>query len=125
MKPNITSVFSWFKDSEIAEAHIERIKISKHLRKMQLILTEELPEDTCRKMEAELARHFRLNHVTVKKAESEAEAAVHEEEEYNINYKVAVAEEKRPVRDLGKAHTENVIYGSPIRSDLVPISSIN
>ncbi|MDD6214875.1 MAG: PolC-type DNA polymerase III, partial [Firmicutes bacterium] len=124
MKPDINSVFSWMDSAEISDRHIEKIRISKHLRKMRVILDGELNEDVKHDVEKELMRHFRLNRVKID-VKNDDFSLPPAEAEFAPPVAAAVRHEERPARNLGKAHSLDVIYGSKIRSTLVPISSID
>ncbi len=124
MKPIISSVFSWFSESEMADIHIEKILISKHFRKMRILLSEELEDDVRLRTEKSLAEHFRMNSVSVSKYTLPEDTGTIEE--FDIKFSpIYKTEQKKPVRDMGKAHVEKAIYGSMIRSDLMPISGID
>ncbi|MBO5060955.1 MAG: PolC-type DNA polymerase III [Clostridia bacterium] len=126
MKPVIGSVFPYSSGSEFADKHIEKIRISKHLRKMQVIVAEDISEDIKRVAEKMLAEHMRLNRVSIKKEEKADLTPLPVIEEISEGSSVPRQAAVKPaVRDLGKAHSEGVIYGSVIRSDLMPISAIS
>ncbi len=126
MKPVIGSVFPCSSGSEFADKHIEKIRISKHLRKMQVIVAEDISEDIKRVAEKMLAEHMRLNRVSIKKEEKADLTPLPVIEEISEGSSVPRQAAVKPaVRDLGKAHSEGVIYGSVIRSDLMPISAIS
>ncbi len=126
MKPVVGSVFPFLSGSEFADKHVEKIKISKHLRKMQVMIAEDISEEVRHEAERMLAKHMRLSRVSVVKREEEMVEASEERETFERSTANAVRTEKvHTVRDLGKAHSEGIIYGSAIRSDLMPISRIS
>ncbi len=126
MKPSIGSMFSWIKDPDLAGMHIEKMQISKHFRKMRLLLEEDIPDDLKKKAEKLFSEKLHLNNVDIRKFEADEVASDFDTEEYGENFvKKMTPAFKKQVRDLGKAHSEGVIYGKAIRSDLVPISSIS
>ena len=65
MKPILESVFPFAKGTEFAGYHIENIKVSKHLRKMQVIVTEELTDAQKDRAEKFLKSSLRLFGVSV------------------------------------------------------------
>ncbi len=128
MKPILESVFPFAKGTQAAGYHIENVKVSKHLRKMQVIVTEELSDAQKEWAEKFLKERLRLFGVSViSKSEISEEEAVEENDTESApgEKKQAVARPKRIVRDLGNAKPGDVIYGNSIRAPLVPISAIN
>ena len=128
MKPEISSVFPFAKNTEIGGYHIENIKVSKHLRKMQLIIEEEITDEQKAFAEAFLKEKLRLFGVSVfRKSEiiTEEIATDDNEESESNDGKQVIQRPKRIVRDLGNAMPGDVIYGNSIRSPLMPISEIN
>lgn len=128
MKPTVNSVFPWFSGTETAGKHIEKMTISKHLRQIRLTIEEEVSDEDRAEMERTIAKKLKLNKVVVLKSENIGMPAQSPEKFiYGTAPGDTVIHEKpkKPVRDMGKAHTAGVIYGSAIRSDLVPISSID
>ncbi len=125
MKPIIKSVFPFSDGLEIADMHIDKIQLSKHLRKMQIILDEEISNDAKAEAVKAFKEHLHLKQVFLKKAEKtepEGEEAI---ENIEIEEKADRTLPVREVRDLGKAHSSGVIYGGTIRSTLIPISAIS
>lgn len=123
MKPTVNYVFPWFSGTETAGKHIEKMTLSKQLRQIKITLAEETTEEERMEMERIIAKNLKLNRVSVN--------TIHEEEIMPVLEMPAHTPEAKPVhsvkptRDLGKAHTAGVIYGSAIRSELMPISAIN
>lgn len=54
MKPNIGIVFPGIKNPEMAEKSIQKIKISRHRRKMEVFLEEEAAQEAVQKLEEQL-----------------------------------------------------------------------
>lgn len=128
MKPILESVFPFTKGTEFAGYHIDNIKVSKHLRKMQLIIQEDLTDSQKEKAEKFLKESLRLFSVSViSKSEIIEEEVIEETEEETAENekKAVVVRQKRIVRDLGNAQPGDVIYGNSIRAPLMPISEIN
>ncbi|MBQ7986253.1 MAG: PolC-type DNA polymerase III [Clostridia bacterium] len=128
MKPILESVFPFAKGTQVAGYHIENIKVSKHLRKMQVIVEEELTEPQKEWAEKFLKEHLRLFGVSVFSKEDIIEETIEEDtfsETSKEEKKQVVVRPKRIVRDLGNAKPGDVIYGNSIRAPLVPISAIN
>jgi len=131
MKPKIDVVFSTVKSGEIAKIGVNKIKISKSRRRMEVLLDDDAAVDALERFEDELRRYYRLNGVHVK---NRGEA---QQEEYRALKKVREGERivvvpkkksENPaigaVRDLGKPQIVEMLYGSAIRDDLIPISAI-
>ncbi len=121
MKPTIGSVFSGV-DPQISDYHIENIKLSKQRKAMQLFLTEEISAEQKEEVARILKNQLNLNNVMVFNTEK-TEDDIQNQEELFVQ-RNTVKKTTEPVRDLGKAHTKVPIYGSLIRSTLVPIKSI-
>ena len=125
MKPSINSVFPWLNKEELKECFVERIRISKHFKKMQIIITEELLPSVKLECEKLFCRYYKMNNVIIKTADVD-DINEFEEVDYDIQYNNETPSGPKYIpRDLGKAHSGNVIYGGSVRSNLVPISSIN
>ena len=136
MKPNIGVVFPEVQDPEMAKKSIQKIKISKHRRRMEVFLEEEAAQEALAKLEEQLRRGYRLSSVHVAdrreaeklqgKAKSPQPAVKPETLERTSDPAVpAPAPKKRVMIDLGKAQITEMIYGSAIRDTLVPISAID
>ncbi len=127
MKPILESVFPFAKNTQIGGYHIENVKVSKHLRKMQVIVTEDLSDTEKAVAEKFLKEHLRLFNVSViSKSEIIEDVITETEGEADGEEKKQVAvRPKRIVRDLGNAKPGDVIYGKSIRAPLMPISAIN
>ncbi len=135
MKPNIGIVFPGIKNPEMAEKSIQKIKISRHRRKMEVFLEEEAAQEAVQKLEEQLRRGYRLSSVHVvdsreaKLAREQAQALrmqeTEKQEEGGGVQEAVTARKKRVIIDLGKAQITEMIYGSAIRDALVPISSID
>lgn len=133
MKPNIGVVFPGIKNPEMAEKSIQKIKISRHRRKMEVFLEEEAAQEALQKLEEQLRRGYRLSSVhVVDRREAQAARAhaqafpVHTElVEEADGQKTVQTHKKRVMIDLGKAQITEMIYGSAIRDTLIPIASID
>lgn len=133
MKPNIGVVFPGVKNPEMAEKSIQKIKISRHRRKMEVFLEEEAAQEALQKLEEQLRRGYRLSSVhVVDRREAQAARAhaqtfpVHTElVEEADGQKPVQTHKKRVMIDLGKAQITEMIYGSAIRDTLIPIASID
>lgn len=125
MKPVIESVFPFAKGTPISGYHIENVKISKHLRKMQLVLTEELSDSQRKWAEEFFKERLRLFCVNITtKTEPEMAAVIPELEDFEKEAPRRTLH-KTVAKDLGKAKPGDVIYGKSIRSNLMPISAIS
>ena len=128
MKPILESVLPVTKGTQIAGYHVENIKVSKHLRKMQVILVEDLSDAQREWAEKFLKDSLRLFGVSIisksEIIEEETTREVETQEESGEKKQVAVRP-KRIIRDLGNAKPGDVIYGNTIKAPLMPISAIN
>ena len=133
MKPNIGVVFPDVKNPEMAEKSIQKIKISRHRRKMEVFLEEEAAQEALQKLEEQLRRGYRLSSVHVvdrreaQAARAHAQAApLHTEPGEEASGQKPVQTHRKSVMiDLGKAQITEMIYGSAIRDTLIPITSID
>ncbi|MBQ7793773.1 MAG: PHP domain-containing protein, partial [Clostridia bacterium] len=121
MKPKIDVVFPDIKSASLIVAEVEKIKLSRHRRRMELLLSNNVQEDILTRFEEELKRQYRLNSVLVHEAEKNADF----EQERNVMYVTRKSSGKsQETETLGKAKVTDVIYGSAIRSELTPIKQI-
>ena len=123
MKPKINVVFPDIKSAGLVDAEVEKIKISRHRRRMELLLSVHASEEALDKFETELQKYYRLNGVNLREQNDEDESLPEAEVMYIT--KKSTKGFRTQEAGCGKAHITDVIYGSSIRSELVPISSIN
>ena len=121
MKPKIEVVFPDIQSAGSISAEVEKIRISKRRRKIELLLSDKVQDDILTRFEEELKQRYHLNSVRVKEPESEEE---NYSEEPIMYITVKKNDDNKP-QTLGKAKVTDVIYGSSIRSELTPIKLIN
>lgn len=122
MKPKIEVVFPDIDSAGKITAEVEKIKISRRRRKIELLLSDKVQEDVLTRFEEELKERYRLNSVRV----TEPEITEDDYSEEPVMY-ITVKKNNNgntPVT-FGKAKITDVIYGSSIRSELTPIKQIN
>lgn len=133
MRPRIDVVFSSLKSGEIAKIGVQKIKLSKSRRRMEVLLDDNAAAEELEKFENELKRYYRLNSVHIKDR-SEIKKEETEKMKKRIDASAPIissvstenkTEHTPAIRDLGKAQITEMLYGTAIRDDLVPISSIN
>ena len=110
MKPILASVFPFVKGTQIEEYHIENIKVSKHLRKMQLIVEEDLSQGQRDWAEKFLKDSLRLFSVSViSKSEIIEEEIVEDSDEAGTD------EKKKPA--VAVHRHDNAFYFSVYNRD--------
>jgi len=124
MKPGIKAVFPCLKDEQLKEIYVEKIRISKHLKKMQIVISEEIGEELSSVYERKLGEHYKMHSVKIY-TEDNVQEFEDDEFDYKIDYNKKPEQNKYIPKDLGKAHSGGVIFGGTIRSTLVPIMSIS
>lgn len=132
MRPKIDTVFSAIKSGNTANSGIQKIKLSKSRRRMEILLDDDVAAEELLKLEEEIKSYYHLNYVKVKDR-----SIIKKEELEKMKQRMALATDDimpaahssdsktTAVRDLGKAQVEEMVYGTAIRDDLVPISSID
>lgn len=127
MKPNANVVFPAVKNEALASNSVQKIRISKHRRRMEVLLGEDATQDALERFEEQLRRQYRLTSVHVHKMEEEKRreaAAEPVAPEVHAEPAAAVRPKKAVLIDLGKAQITEMLYGSAIRDTLTPISAI-
>ncbi len=120
MKPKLSTVFPNLKTAHEISADVEKIKLSRHRRRMELLLSSEVSEDLLSRFEAELKKEYHLNSVHVHEVEQSQEV-----QKENVMYVTKkISNSAKTAETLGKAKVTEVIYGSAIRSELTPIKQI-
>lgn len=120
MKPNIKLIFPEYTGDKKIE--VQRIKISKAHRRMELILNDDIEENLLDEFEESLRKKYHLTSVHIKNEPPQGIIPRRIEDE-PIEY-VSSKEPKEKVT-LGKAKVSEMIFGRSIRDELVPISSID
>ena len=122
MKPKLKIVFPQYNGAQRIE--VEKIKISKNHRRMELILNENIDDNILDDFEDKLRSHYHLTSIHIRGKDD-----LQKENESDVIYMPTsdiTAEDISSHRTtLGKARVEEMLYGRSIRDDLVPISSID
>ncbi len=125
MHPKIDVVFSGVDSGKLSDICVRKIKISKSRRRMEVLLEQNAAESELEKFENELSKYYRLNGVHIKNEVPQK----HEAEKITVSLPQTAesrnAKKQQTVRDLGKAEVDEMLHGTSIRDDLVPISSID
>lgn len=119
MKPNIKVIFPQYSGKRKIE--VEKIKISRNHRRMELILNENMEDDILDSFEERVKAQYHLTSMHIRCLES---ALPHEEEQFFVPPVYSKENAEKKVY-LGRAHIEEMLYGRSIRDELTPISSID
>ncbi|MCH5185859.1 MAG: PHP domain-containing protein, partial [Oscillospiraceae bacterium] len=142
MKPKISVVFSQFEDAPFSGTAIDRIKISRINRSMNIILESAISPEFTKILSDGIKESFHLNSVVVKikermsaikKAMDEmlSEGSTDEKqpktlsEVLSINDKNEKSGSSAAKNVLAKSEKGDIIFGSPIHDDPVNIASID
>lgn len=125
MNPKLGVVFPQITDEEICELEIKKISVSKNRRKIKLLLSSDTSEYLQAKVESEIKRTCQLSEVIVKIDEE-----VRASDKNIMIYEVERGHEGMTRRQavpkiVGKANVSEMLYGRPIKDDIVSIKSIN
>ncbi len=127
MKPKMKNIFSDISDIGIDEAEVEKIFVSRRLRKIKVILDGEYNESDIEKTRSNIRKHYQLNDVEFGKIEHYLESEIMqnvmqiEVERSKMPYQAKVQERERRER----AAINEMIYGTKIRDNLIKISEID
>ncbi len=131
MRPRIDIVFSGINSGEIAKIGVQKIKLSKSRRRMEVLLDDDIAKEELEKFQEQLREHYRLNAISVKdskaiKAEEieKMRKRIISASPSPITIEAGKARNNQPIKDLGKAEPVKMLYGRSLNDDLVPISSI-
>ena len=122
MKPKLKVIFPDFNGDDNIE--VEKIKISRNHRRMELILNENINDDVIDNFEDKVRSKYHLTGMHIR---TKDETIVKPEEIFAMPVISSSANDSTPQKNitLGKARIDEMLYGRSIRDDLVPISSIN
>ena len=128
MKPRLGTVFSGITDEDIKDLTVEKISLSKNRRQMKIIFEAGTSKYLMDKACGEIKRECKLAEV-IAEAESSADnmrnnVMLYEIEPGQANVAADGAVNAR-TNIVGKANISEMLYGRPIRGDIVSISSIN
>ncbi len=125
MKPKLETVFPQINDKEIAELIIEKISLSKNRRKIKILLASNTSSYLVSKVESEVKSACNLAEVIVK-----VDEAVKEQDRNVMIYEVEKGQENQFMSSsfgpkyIGKANVSDMLYGRPIRDDIISIHSV-
>ncbi len=122
MKPKLISVFPELSIAGKIEANVEKIKLSRQRRRLELLLSEKLDEDMLVKLENELKEKYHLNSVHILEKEEEHDITEEKQVMYVDLPKIQSVKEKDHIPE--KAKITEVIYGASIRTEITPIKEI-
>ncbi len=125
MKPILSSVFSFFENTKEGAHHIEKIELSKQHKTMRLVLCEKISEDEENFIKKIIEEKIEGISVSVTAVEAEKAESIKPEKIYEPINEINRPIKKAPPAELGKAHTDGIIVGQEIRSNLIPISDIS
>lgn len=125
MNPKLGVVFPQITDEEICGLEIKKISISKNRRKLKLLLSSDTSEYLQAKAEAEIKRACGLSEVIVKIDEE-----IHHSDKNVMIYEVerghaGMTQTQGRPQIVGKANVSEMLYGRPIKDDIISIKSIN
>ena len=129
MKPRIDVVFSSIKSGEIASLGVRKIRLSKTRRRMEVLLDDEAAAEQLEQFENQLKNYYHLNSVHVKDL-SEIKQEEEKKRQERIRKAMPVIHVARHTDESGepierqRAEIVEMLYGSAIRGDITPISSI-
>ena len=126
MKPKLSTVFTNINDEEINELAIEKISLSKNKRQMKILFEAGTSQYLIDKACVEIKKACKLSDVIGEAVKSNTEiinnVMLYEVEPGQEN--VAAISPDMP-KILGKAHATEMLYGHPIRGDIIALSSVN
>ena len=126
MKPKLGVVFPKINDSEIANIEIEKISVSKNKRKIKLLVNSDTSVYQIEKIKSEVKRLYKLQEVIV----------VLNNPTNSVDRNVMIYEVERGHESevmsgisgpkyVGKANVTDMLYGRPIKDDIISLHSIN
>ncbi len=122
MKPRLEQVFPELTMASQIGSQVEKIKLSRQRRRLELLLSDKLDENTLVKLENELKEKYHLNSVHILEKEEEPDITEERQVMYVDLPKIQSVKETDHIPQ--KAKIIEVIYGASIRSELTPIKEI-
>jgi len=122
MKPKLKVIFPDYNGDNKIE--VEKIKISRNHRRMELILNENIDDDIIDNFEEKIRSKYHLTGIHIR---TKDEITAKPEEIFSMPVISFSQKDDSPKKivTLGKPRIDEMLYGRSIRDDLVPISSIN
>lgn len=125
MNPRLGVVFPQITDKEIGKLEVKKISVSKNRRKVKILLTSDASEYLRLKAESEIKRVCGLSEAIVRIDDevkhSDKNVMVYEIERGQEN----TVQGYTGPRTVGKASVSEMLYGRPIRDDIISVKSIN
>lgn len=125
MNPRLGVVFPQITDEEIGKLEVKKISVSKNRRKVKILLTSDASEYLRLKAESEIKRVCGLSEAIVR-----IDDEVKHSDKNVMVYEIERGQENTVQgytcpRTVGKASVSEMLYGRPIRDDIISIKSIN
>ncbi len=126
MKPKLGVVFPQITDEEICNLAVEKISVSKNRRKLKIMLGSDTSSYLVSIVESEVKKVCSLAEVIVKVDEK-----VKETDRNVMIYEIEKGHEDDAVsgfsgpKYVGKANASDMLYGRPIKDNIISIKSIN
>ena len=127
MKPSIDAVFPGIDSEGLKDKHVQKIRLSRSRRRMEILLEETAAHDALAQFEEKLEKYYHLNSVQIREKEETVKMPSPVSHFVQKVHPAASEElpEKKEKIPLGRAMVTEMLYGSAIRDDLTTISDIN
>ena len=123
MKPNIKVIFPQYEGEKKIE--VEKIKISKNHRRMEIVLNEDIDDAVLDDFEEKIRKQYRLTSVHIQCASADKKETF-EDNVPLVREEHAEAERKETFyAPAGRAAVDEMLFGRSIRDSLTPICAIN
>jgi len=124
MKPKLNVVFPDVYFPGIENIEVESLKVNKQRKKIELLLSKTISEDTLIRLESDIKNTYNFNTVIVRTPE---ENNINLEDEPQVMYVTKKTYEKSNSDEVLRIKPKivDVIYGTSIRSGIIPIKEIN
>lgn len=126
MKPKLGVVFPQITDEEIKDIEVDKISVSKNRRKLKIILGENTSSYLVTAVESAVRKACSLSEVIVKVNES-----IKRQDRNVMVYEIEKGHEHEfmqgssKIKYVGKANVSDMLYGRPIKDNIISIKSIH
>ena len=126
MKPRLGVVFPQITDEEICNLEVEKISVSKNRRKVKILLGSDTSAYQSAKVESAVKKACNLTEVIVKVDEN-----IKKQDRNVMVYEIEKGHENDVMsgfsgpKYVGKANVSDMLYGRPIKDNIISIKSIN
>jgi DNA polymerase-3 subunit alpha (Gram-positive type) len=127
MKPKLGVVFPQITDREISELEVEKISISKNRRKIKILLGSDTSSYQIAEVQSAVKKACNLSEVIVKIDDN-----IKAQDKNVMVYEVSQEHENAVMsggysgaKYVGKANVSDMLYGRPIKDNIISIHSIN